>query len=81
MFTLSVTVPRITPEQVAQVEAMIPGFSTVATVPVIQNEEQAFKAATVVANKKIATAEYVSRIHSVIETDTGWNFKLIISGD
>lgn len=81
MFTFSATVPRITRAQVAEMEASIPGFSKVATVPVIETEEQALHAAEKYTNQIIERREYIVETLSVEETETGWAFKFRCSGD
>ena len=81
MFTFSTTVPRITRAQVEELEATIPGFSTVASVPVIETEEQALRAAEKIANQQIERREYIIETLSVEETETGWNFKFRCGGD
>jgi hypothetical protein len=82
MFTLRVTVPRITHAQIAEFEATVPGFSTVATVPVIETEEQAVRVATTISEKRLTSREYISdRKPEVTKTDSGWNIAFICGGD
>ena len=81
MFYYKVTVPRINAEQIAKLEAVLPGLATVAKLPVITTKEQAYRAAVNFAHKNLATSEYVKQAVETTETDTGWVFNLEIWGD
>jgi hypothetical protein len=82
MFTLRVTVPHITRTHISQFEAMIPGFFAVATVPVIETEEQAIRAAKVIGDKKMASREFISNKDTkVTKTNTGWDIEFLCYGD
>ena len=82
MFTLRVTVPRITRTHLSQFEMLVPDVFIVSTVPVIETGEQALRAATIVAEKKLTRYEYISdREHKVTETATGWDFEFVCFGD
>lgn len=81
MFRIPVTVPHITTEQRAQFERMVPGIFTVASIPVIETEDQAVFTASRAAEKFLTTSEYISRAESIELTEEGWKVVLIAAGD
>lgn len=80
-FRTDVSVPRITAAEVALLEKTYPNLAAVATIPVIETEEQALTEGAKVAAKDLVRYEYIARLGSVSETDTGWDITFIVAGD
>ena len=80
-FKSTVKVPLVTAQAVHGFNQMVPGLSTVATIPVIETEEQAIAAATKIATERLVKYEYISRLEKVEETAEGWTVVFHCAGD
>lgn len=80
-FKSTVKVPLVTAQTVHGFNQMVPGLSTVVTIPVIETEEQALVAATKIATDRLVKYEYISRIDSIEDTGEGWTVIFHCAGD
>lgn len=81
MTSVKITVPRITPQQVREFEAAVPGLSTVATIPVIAKEKDARKVGARLAVKKLTGKEFITRESAIVkETSEGWELEFKVYG-
>lgn len=80
-YKTSISIPRITAAQVAQLEAIVPGIGTVAPIPVIETETQAVTVGSELLRKSLLRYEYLARLESVEDTDSGWLIEYVVAGD
>lgn len=84
-YKMTVNVPRITPDAIAEMEKLVPGLSSVVTIPVIDEVgEDLEEAARAIAVKLLVQNpyEYVAAIDDIkVSQSGGWDVELVIAGD
>lgn len=78
MYTQTVTIPRITQEQIDALEKVVPSLSSVVKVPLITTEEQALVRAMDLVHSRVPTHEVVTGVGGVVISNDGWTFTLTI---
>lgn len=81
MYLSSITIPRITDETLAKIEALAPGLTAFPGVSLILNSEDAVEIATGQLREVLHYTESVGKVESLAETATGWDIKLQILTD
>lgn len=78
MYTQTVTIPRISQEQVDALESLVPSLSNAVKIPLITTEEQALAHAMDLIHSRTPTNEAVTGVAEVIVSRDSWTFTLTI---
>jgi hypothetical protein len=76
MYFSDITIPRLTNETLAQLEAVAPGITAFPGIQLVHSSDDAVELATQQLKDVLAYNESVGGVESLTETATGWDIKL-----
>lgn len=78
MYTKTVIVPRITPDQLKALDGVVPNLTSLVSIPLITNEEEAISHAIDLTNSQISTTEVVTDVIGTITRVDSWEIALSV---